>query len=921
VPDASGLPANSGSGAASGLVGRDVERARLSSLLALASEGQSGVLALVGEPGAGKSSLLDQIEVDASGFTILRAAGSEMEQGLAFAALANLIRPMIARLDALPAVQRDALRSALAIGESQLVDRFAAYVAVLGLISAESEHGPLLLLVDDLHWLDPASAEAILFVSKRLAAERALVVLATRDEGRELLRDIPTLELRGVGPDDVVALVLDRTGQSISRAVSMQLHLQTAGNPLALIEASRILDAEQRVGRRALPDPIPVGRQLVDSFARRLTALPARTRRALVIASACDTESLEPLAAALAKHDLELADLEPAEDEGLVKTVDAHLRFTHPLVRSSAYFGASAKARRSAHRALAEVSTGPLRSDARAWHLVAAAARPDETVALEIEKLAFAARARQAPAISHRAFEAAARLTPDPERASARLLEAAFDAEQAGRIAEALALASAARRNTHDRTVVGRAQQLEGRVGFWSGVPGSVELLVQAAYELAGFDESLGGAVLAEAAMMANFESLAAGQRLVSMPLFQKAPEFLRIVAETSAATFSAQRPWARAVLLAMWPQIRELDPLANPWISSAFGRGLISLEHWDQARELYESIISAARASSNLSALPIALTSLGEVDFRQDRWWNAYALCDEALRIADDTGGFRSFCLVNLAIIEGAQGRITDCRAHSNEAIAIGLATGNRVLQTWAQWALGLLEFGYGRHLSALEQFERRQALMLAGGQITPPLWQLELAETLIISGRSAEAHQILDELPAEEMSAQVDLQARLERCLALAAVGGDAEPHFHHSIDLAADFAFERARTYLAFAQWLRRNRRRADAISHLRSASAIFLTLSATGWSDQVELEIRAAGGKVPDSTARNSLSSLTARELQVATAVASGASNREIAQSLFVSEKTVESHLSSSFHKLSIRSRLELARVLYLDGIAP
>jgi DNA-binding CsgD family transcriptional regulator/tetratricopeptide (TPR) repeat protein len=895
------------------LVGRSRELAQLYALLARAREGASGVLAIVGEPGSGKSALLAGLAAAASGCTVLRASGSELERGLAFAGVSGLLRPLMGRVDELPAAQRDSLLGALVVRDGPPVDRFSAYVGVFGLIAAAAERQPVLVIVDDLHWLDPASAEAVIFLARRLEAERVLLVIASRAENLELIRGLPRMDLAGVDLGDVDDLLRRGAGVVLTPDVALALHASTSGNPLALLEASRLLDEEQRSGRRPLPDPIPVGRQLADTYKRRFLELPTLTQRALVIASACDTGSVTVLAAALSTAGLQFSDLEPAEDASLLSVAEGRVRFTHPLIRSAAYHGATATDRRAAHRVLAEVSGAPERQEARAWHLVAASAGPDEAAATDIEELARKAWARHAPAVASSAFEAAARLTADPAVAAGRLLQAALAAQVSGHAGDAIALAQQAQAGTADPAIVGPAMQIEARLGFWAGTPGAAAMMEKAAYLIGEADPAAGGVALVEAAMSAGYEHVSGALAIIEHSLFAQAPELLRRL--TIAAARLNQQTWqeVRADLIDMLPTMQALDPLANPWIAASYGRGLVITECWPEARELYTSIVGVTRRAGAIAELPISLCSLAEVDFRTDRWWHAYAAADEAVRIAEDTGGPRGWSLALLALTEAGQGREEECVAHASEAVEMATATGDRALRLWARSALGLLEQGQGRPRAALAHFRAQLDDYERSGLIQQPIWALERAEAQIRSGLVDEAETTLDAMRAMDLSGNPDDRIRLHRCEGLLATDRDCAGHFEAALAITGDSPFDRARTQLAYGERLRRTRRRAAASVQLQSALATFTNLGAAGWIAQTEREVQAAGDRLT-APKRATLSVLSARELQVAHVVATGASNREVAQTLFLSEKTVESHLRRCFQKLDIRSRVELARML-------
>jgi DNA-binding NarL/FixJ family response regulator len=895
------------------LVGRSRETAHLATLLKQAADGVSGVLVLLGEPGSGKTALLSQAEAEASGFTVLRSSGSELERGMAFAGLADLLRPLLSFIDELPASLGDSLRSAFVLREGAPADRFATYVAALGLIAVAAEHNPIVVLVDDLHWLDPDSAEAVLFIARRLEAERVVLVIATRDENLDRVAGLPRIALTGVDPDDVDELLRLRTGIALAPAVAWAIHARTAGNPLALIEASRTLDEDQRTGRRALPDPIPVGRQLASAYHRRLLELPESTQQALVIAAACDTSSVAVLAQALANAGLAMTVLEAAEDASLLDIRDGRLHFTHPLIRSSAYHSASVTARRAAHRALAQVTDDPRRQDARAWHLVAASPGPDAGIADQIVEVALGARARHAPAVASQAFEAAAELTPDPAVAAARLLEAALDAQLCGRSVDAIRLAKRAQSGTDDPGVVGRALQIEGRLGFWNGTPGSVAKMARASLLIGEVDLAAGGVALAEAALNSAYEDVSIGLELIVNPLFQHAPALLRQIIGYAAQLTPDTWHWVRAGLIEMLPSLLELDPLANPWVPVTYGRAMVILECWPEARALYESVIEVARRAGALSDLPLALVSLAEVDFRTGRWWHAYAHADEALRIIEETSGPRGWSLAILAQVEAGQGRAAECIAHASESVETSTKASDRAQRVWARGALGLLQQGLGKPQEALVQFRAQDDDYAMSGLIRQPIWTLERAEALLRCGYTDEARETLDSVKVMDLSANPDDRIRLLRCEGLLASNDDAPAYFEAALAITGESPVDRARTQLAYGQRLRRMQGQAAGTDLLQSALATFTNLGAAGWIAQTERELEAAGAEV-NAAPRTSLNALSARELQVASVVAAGASNREVAKTLFLSEKTVESHLRKCFQKLGIRSRVELTRLL-------
>jgi predicted ATPase len=432
------------------LLGRDDERLALDRVLAEARQGRSGVLALVGEPGIGKTSLLEHAAARADGMRVLRARGIQSEAEVPFAGLAELLRPALSALDRIPPPQASALAGALALEPATAQERFAVGAATLSLLSAWAEESPVLVIVDDAHRLDAASAEALLFAARRLLADPIAVVLAVREGERSLLdgSDLRVLRVGGLDRPDAAEL-LRRAG--VSEDALDRLYSATAGNPLALLELAPQATALPAEG------PVPISASIAREFARRLGQLAEPTRRMLLLASTDDTGDVRTLVRA----GLDPAALAPAEEAGLVTLDGGHVDFRHPLVRSAIYTEASAPERRAAHAALAAAL--PDRDvDRRAWHLAAAATGPDDAASHALEQAAERAQARSAYGAAASAFERGARLaTDDAERA--RLLLAGGDAAWLGGDAErTLALLAAARARATESELMTAKELLAG---------------------------------------------------------------------------------------------------------------------------------------------------------------------------------------------------------------------------------------------------------------------------------------------------------------------------------------------------------------------------------------------------------------------------------------------------------------------------
>ena len=401
------------------IVGRAAERAQIERLIAGAVAGRSGSLVLRGDAGIGKSALLDDAVESAGGMTILRVDGLQPVANVPFAALGELLGPHMGLLDALPGPQAEALRAALGRESAEQTDRFAVYAGVLGLLGAVAERGPTLVVVDDAHWLDAASAESLLFAARRLDAEGIAMLFTTLADGGGpfVADDLPQLSVDGLDVAD--AALLPATAE-VSTQVLNRLVEGTGGNPLALTEIARSLTPGQLRGTEPLTDPLPTAATLAERLAERLADLDAPTRRALMVAAAGESGRLEHVVAALGHLGLDPVLLEEAERLGIVTLDGAHVRFAHPLMRSAAYHAPDDDERREAHLAYASTAQHG-DQDRRAWHLAQAATGPDEAVAAELERVAAGMAARTAFLAAAEAATRAGTLSADPV-ASVRLL-------------------------------------------------------------------------------------------------------------------------------------------------------------------------------------------------------------------------------------------------------------------------------------------------------------------------------------------------------------------------------------------------------------------------------------------------------------------------------------------------------------------
>jgi DNA-binding CsgD family transcriptional regulator len=898
------------------LLGRDRERARIGDLLAGARAGTSAALVIRGEPGIGKSALLEDAVARADGMTVLRARGVESESELSFAGLADLFAPLVGELVELPPPQRAALAGALALGPPAAADRFTLYAATLSLLATAAERAPLLVAVDDVPWLDPPSREALVFVARRLKEEGVVLLLAARSG------ETVGSETAGVGELELGGLDATASAEllgTVAPEVARRLHAATGGNPLALIELSALLSSGQRTGAEPIADPPPVGTGIERAFARRIEALPEPARRALVVAAAGESGAMEEIAPALAALGLDAGALDAAEAAGLVAIADGRLAFRHSILRSVAYNAVPAPDRRAAHGALAVALSG----ERRAWHLAAAVVAPDEDVAAALAEAASAARARGGPAAAMRAAERAARLTPDPGLRAGRMLDAADDLARVGYLERARALLDDALELAADGPLRTGVQHLRALIEARSGAPAAAAELLVAEAERVG--DPVTAATMTMAAVQPSFEAgenaygLATARRGQALAEQAGLPPMPAALPLAMALLLCGQRPTARPLLeqAAAW-----LDEADDPWVLGpvlifGIGQAFMWMEEHERARELLDSGIAQARAWSAPGLLPYGLLARCELDFRTGRWASAYAAGAEAVRLADETGQANdmAYALAVLGRTEAGLGHEQECRRHLAAALEIVDRLGAEILRAYVGAALGFLELGLGRSEEAVAVLEATAGFLAERPANDPAVLQSppDLIEAYVRLGRRDDARAPLAELErGAERCGSRWAHAAAARCRGLLA-GDDAfEAEFERAL-AAHETPFEAARTRLARGERRRRAGRRVEARESLRAALETFERLGARPWAERAHGELRASGSRVRRG-APAATEQLTPQELQVALEIARGSTNREAAAALFLSPKTIEWHLRNVYRKLDIRSRTELVRIV-------
>jgi DNA-binding CsgD family transcriptional regulator len=900
------------------LLGREHERHEIEVALASARSGASAALVLVGEPGIGKTSLLDHAADSARGMQVLRARGVESEAQIPFAALLELTRPALGMLERIPPPQAAALGAALALRPAHAEDRFAVGAATLSLLAAFAEQGPVAVLVDDAQWVDEPSSQALLFAFRRLLADPIAVLIAVREGEPSVLAaaDLPSVRLGGLTSAQAAALL-----PGLAPRVAERLQQATGGNPLAMLELAPEADEFEFAPAGA---PVLMPATISGAFLRRAARLGEDTRRALVLVATSDTGDLRTLELAAARLEIDLSALGAAEGAGLVTLRSGTFEFRHVLARSAIYAQATVDERRAAHRALA--SALPDRDiDRRAWHLAAAAVGTDASASLALEQAGRRASARGAYASADAAFERAARLSTGDDRRAKLLLAAAQASWDSGRASRALGLLEEARTATDDGDLLVAVDQLAGRIATRRGpVMRGHEILISAAERSAPEPAVV---LLAEA----TFACFVAGNTAEMLSAAERARATLPADASARCRFLAAAALGMARILggdgAAGAVEIRAAIDLAErsaelradlqllPWLAMA----PIFLRESRAGRALLEEAIAAARARAALSALPWVLLLIARDQATTDRWTLAEASYREGVELARESDQRTElvFGLSGFAWLQARRGREEQCRAFAEEALALSVELGTGVGGIWATAALGELELGGGHAGEALEHFERQRSMLADLGITDVDLDPaVELVDAYVRLGEVDRARPLSAEFRSvAEAKAQPWALARAFRAEGIVAQDGGYVTAFEAALKHHAQTPdeFERARTQLAYGERLRRERNRVLAREQLRDALETFEHLGAHPWADRARAEL-AATGETLRRRDPSTIDELTPQELQIALLLAAGKTTREAAAALFLSPKTIEYHLRHVYLKLDIHSRDELARAV-------
>jgi DNA-binding CsgD family transcriptional regulator len=901
---------------------REDECAALDRLITAVRKGQSQVLVLRGEPGIGKSVLLDYLQHGASECRVSHARGVEYDMELAYAALHQLCAHMLDLRDRLPEPQCDALETAFGFSSKTPPDRFIVGLAVLSLLAEAAEQQPVIWVIDDAQWLDKASSLTIAFVARRLLAERVGLVLAVRDpsEAREW-DGLPELPVSGLPASDARALLDAVWPGRRDEAVLTRLAAEARGNPLALLELPRALTPAQLAGGFGLLDGVGLASQLEQSFRRRIETLPNDTRQLLLAAAAESVGDTALLWRAVGKLGLGADAAEPAQTAGLID-FGALVRFRHPLVRSAVYQSASMSDRRAVHLALAEATEAETDPDRRAWHRAHAASGLDEALAEELERSAGRARSRGGIAAAAAFLARAAELSPDAARRGRRALAAAQAKLDSGTPEAANELLAVAEMSPLDDLERARLARVRAGIVFALQRGGDAPpLLLDAARQLEQLDAGAAREAYTEALGAAIFAGRL-NDRVSPLDVAVAARDALRgrqPPRPTDLLVDGLATRYTDGYVAGVAPLQRALNVLAQdgrgdedefirwfwlPWI--------VAGDLWDD--EMWHGVATRAirlvRESGALMVLPLALGYRAAVHIHAGEFARATALIEEAVAIEAATGSAPArYAELSLAAWRGVE---VEARAVMDWGLENATARGEGRGIGGYGYLTAVLYNGLGRYDDALEGAR----LACAYDDLGHFGFSLvELVEAGVRSGARDEAVTALGQL--EERTGAVGTEWALgvqARARALLTDGQAAEPLYREAIERLerTRAAVHLARAHLVFGEWLRRENRRIDAREHLRAADEIFSLAGAQAFAHRAQRELLATGETARTRKAETR-DALTSQEAQIARLARDGLSNPEIGAQLFISPRTVQYHLRKVFQKLDITSRNQLGRL--------
>ena len=900
------------------LHGRDTERARLAAVIEAAVAGQSTSLVVSGEAGVGKSALLDDFLTRATEFLVLRAQGLESEAPLAFAGLHQLLAPVLPLLEQLPAPQARALRVALGQEEGDGVEPFLIGLATLGILTEAANASPVLCVVDDAHWLDTATADALVFAARRLQTDPVALLFAARegDDRTFAPRDIPVLTLTGLAPEAARSLMIERSGVRLPDQVADELLHQTNGNPLALVELPSTLRHDQLSGESPLPAQLHLTETVQRVFLDRSRRLPEQVQTLLLVASADDSGSLSVVRRAATSLGVDESAVNTAEQARLLVTDSDSIRVLHPLVRSAVYQAATGHERRSAHRALADALGDSDDPDRQAWHRAASVDGPDDAAVVALVEVGARAERRGGYAAARAAYERAAELTSDEQARAERQFAAARNAWAGGEAARARTTLAHARASTEDRLLRADIDRLRGRIDVHLGSATDAHRIFVDAARAVSADDPERALEIASAAATLRVYGADSGARLdPSLITSQLASDGSRRIQALSqllqGLTCAADDDWvgatnALALGLAPGPADLDSDVLSN------LGNAALHLGDDESHRQYFRAMLAEERQAGAGFLVLYGLHRLAFSQLLGGDWQAVRAGAEEALSLSHAVGepGLAAAPAAWLTLLAALQGtsdydaRLTEVqRIASTYGLGI-LTVPVRDLTHWAQATKAATDNDFVGSLEHLRRvFTPALQRMIVLDRITAAvrvddvgLAETWLAEFADFAAATRWPWAVTVENHGRALLTDADDAAEIFR-VALSTTGANSRP-------------YDIARTNLALGELLRRSQRRADARPYLRTALTQFEALGAEPFTTRAANELRASGETARKRDPSTALD-LTPMELQTAQLGAQGLSNKEIANQLWISPRTVAFHLRNVFTKTGITSRGELA----------
>ncbi|MDX6544846.1 MAG: hypothetical protein QOG02_620 [Gaiellales bacterium] len=900
------------------LLGRADEVQLLASLLDGVVNG-GAALVLRGEPGIGKSRLLSEGAglARARGFVVLGATGVQSEAHLAFAGLHQLLRPVRSSMGRLPGMQRAALDAAFGLGEDSAPERFRIAMAALDLLCEVATDAPLLIVADDVQWLDRPSSEALAFIARRVQSDPIVLLAAAREGYPSPLVDVglPEYRLAGLAPAAAEEL-LDSSAPGLAASVRVRVLDEAGGNPLALIELPVSAGDLGSLGAASLP----LTDRLERAFAARVSDLPADTRLLLEVAALTEQGGMREIlaaASAIADDPVGLETLEPAMRASIVVLDGDEVRFRHPLIRSAVRQQVGLSESRRIHEAFAEVLTED--ADRRVWHRAALISGVHEDIADELEDAAARARRRGALAVAVTALQRATELSGPNQRAR-RLLACAQIAFELGQRDVVEGMLRALEQLSPDRLERARAAWIE-EVAYTRPLADADRtnaLLAAAEHAGESGDRDLQLDLLWLVASRAWWVDPppAVRQALIRATSDLGDPRSAepRVLAiQAYADPFGNERAVLDRVRAAAADLYRDTDA------ARFLGPAAVVVGAFDVALTLLGAAVDGLRTEGRLGHLPRLLILQGSMAARVASWDVAIPAAEECRRLASELAEPQWVAAAQTvdSIIAGTRGDERAAERASAEAERVAVPAGANITVAFAQTGRVLAALGAGRHADAYETAERLFDPVSPAYHPVISGWLIaDLAEAAAHTGRTDDARRRVQQVEATFGGGSgtcVALGLLHARAL-LAENEQEAADTFDEA--LRADYAhwpLQRARLLLSYGKWLRRQRRISESRAPLRDARDSFDAMGCAAWADQARSELRASGeaSRRRDPSARDQL---TAQELHIAQLAAQGLSNREIGQRLYLSHRTIGTHLYRVFPKLGVSSRGEIVGAL-------